>query len=451
MRSLSSVNIAKDARFFILLVLANGVFQVVLAKPGKGLSVLEVLCGVLLIATVCSFCLKQLLRSRPFEFTIGNGVCVLLFLFLLLCFPVNFTVAYLNKVGVYDWVKSVYGFSCLALVFVISEEIQSRDDIKMLIIGLFGIILVSVSYELLEVGFSIGYTVRQGGQIESEFLHYRPTLVTLLVGVCMSLTFRGIFQSFLIRTLCVIIFLILIIRIALSGSRFLIAFAFLSPFLLFFFKWVAGISSGKRMVSFLLFFDTRYTIVGVLKTVLKGSVVIIVIGVIVLTVSKKSWIGDVVDNFRYRFSRTELALNKRIVEQHTVFEFAKEKLVLGHGFGSKVSVDRPGKGVKEYAHVHNIFLQLFKGGGLLLVLSYLSTLVLFLKSNFAEVKRNHDKLTQASVIVSIMVVLSLLMYGQISVMLSTLTANFYVAVFMGITLSLVKFKREKSAMHDGQV
>jgi hypothetical protein len=67
------------------------------------------------------------------------------------------------------------------------------------------------------------------------------------------------------------------------------------------------------------------------------------------------------------------------------------------------------------------------------------------------VKRNDDKLTQASVIVSIMVVLSLLIYGQISVMLSTLTANFYVAVFMGITLSLVKFKKENSAMHDGKV
>lgn len=423
---------SKRVNIFIGVVLLNGLVQVVLAKPTAGLSLWEISGGLLLILTIYLFVLKQLRGRKALSFLGRNGVLVLVLTFLLAAYPINFVLSYVGNVPAWEWLKGGYGYAGLGLIFIVFEEIKREEDINHLFMGLMLLVILSISIELIVSFASPDYKVVEARQIEGRFKEFRPSAATIVVGIAMSCgvilnwaRLKRVEKAFLS-----VFILIILIRTAIAGSKFLISFVLFGPLCMIALLWLLK----------------RSYVVGVLRTLVKCMGITIATLFLCAGVIWSKQVDYIIGNFGYRFARIGYSVEKRVAEQKAAIEFGYCSPILGNGFGSTFSFYRPNVGLKSYDHVHNIFIQLFKDGGAVLVGLYVISIAAFLRVTIWKLGRCSDRVHSAVLVSSLLVIIGLLLCGQVSTILKTQTANFFLATFMGMALALTKRNIRKTVM-----
>jgi O-antigen ligase len=408
---------ARSLNFFVILIIANLFVQVILAKPRPGLSRYEVISAVLLIFTFVLFFLKQMVSEKPFQFVMRSSVCLFVALFILMASVLNVVIAYENDIHMLGWLKAGYGYNGLLLLLVVFEEIRSDRTLEHMWIGIIAVIIVSIGFDLMTWASDADFNIGSTRQIERIFREFVPNLSTLIVGIgiVMGLAWQWRKSSIGFKGAGIVIWILIAIRTILSGSRFVVSFIF---------------GAFGILISLILIARNSDKFAASWKFVKITIVMVGLLSMIVVVMNNRSR-NFVLLNFKHRFSRIQYAISKRIAEMKAAVELGNENPVFGRGFGSKIYFYRPGVGFKEYDHVHNIFAQLYKDGGVSLVFIYLMIFVAFFKGFLGDFRRFTDPFHSMVLAGFFIGICGLLSHGLFSTMLRKASTNYYLGILMG--------------------
>jgi len=407
--------------FLTWLVLFNGIFQTILAKPGPELTLFELGAVGMFVCTFLLYFLKKICVGK---FYLNDRVIWVLLFYAVAILPLNFVIALGHGINTLEWLKGGIGYINILFVFIIYEELSDKKQIFYFFIAVSVIIFLNISYELAVILLSqsaIGYSTM------GDFRSFVASSASLVIA-CSFLFIFFLFYNLKFKfryAVFVVLLGITLLRVLVTYSKFL--------------TFVSVITAGFSF--FLVVFPFKYIKVDKpLWLAFMGTILALgVSGYLTEAIPFKKISTDI----EHEFQRIDYSVEKRLSEWDAAIAQGNKHFLLGNGHGSSFEFYRPGVGRQNYDHSHNFFVQQYKDGGLLLVTAFLIALCTLYIRGVKTFLRGVQK--ERLIVLTILTSITLLvLHGQVSTHLVTPQTNYYFWIYGACLVklgSLLKYKR----------